>query len=212
MFGVYAGVLPADDELMRTAVAFLREGPQVPAEFSPFHWENTPYLWHEMSNCEPCYSWNVFHTHQLGDRLRYLEGMYSLFAGACSRQTFITCETRDGITDTVFSAPLAFYMARLAVVDDEIEPGSLHLMRLTPLAWLSSKEQTRFENMPTEFGPVTLKWKLSDDGKALQVDYASKFRRPPKAVMLHIPPSPGLEKVNINGKEHTAKAGGQIKF
>ncbi len=212
MFGVYAGVLPADDELMRTAVAFLREGPQVPREFSPFYWEQTPYLWHEMSHCEPCYSWNVFHTHQLGDRQRYLEGMYSLFTGALSRQTYISCETRDGVTENVFSAPLAVHLARLAVVDDEIEPGALHLLRLTPLAWISAQQQTRFENIANDFGPVTLKWKLTEDGKALQIDYAPQFRHPPSTVVLHVPPSPGLEKLIINGKEHKAKSGETIKL
>jgi hypothetical protein len=210
MFGVYAGVLPADDVLMRTAVAFLREGPQVPSEFTPFYWDKTPYLFHEMSNCEPCYSWNVFHTHQLGDRAKFLEGMYSLFAGACSRQTFITCETRDGITDTVFAAPLAAYMARLAVVDDEIEPDNLHLLRLAPLAWVTAKEQTRFENMPTTFGPVTIKWRLAADGAALHVDYAPRFRRTPKSVVLHVPPVAGVTKVVVNGKDHAASPGARI--
>ena len=210
MFGVYAGVLPADDPLMRTSVAFLREGPQVPAEFDPFWWDKTPYLFHEMSNCEPCYSWNIFHTHQLGERQRYLEGMYSLFAGACSRQTFITCETRDGITDTVFAAPLAAWMARLAVIDDEIEPENLHLMRLAPLAWISSKEQTRFENLPTTFGPVTLKWQLTDEGRRLNIEFTPHFRRPPKSTTLHVPPLTGVTKVLINSRECPARPGERL--
>ena len=212
MFGVYAGVLPADDELMRTAVAFLREGPQVPSEFTPFYWDKTPYLFHEMSNCEPCYSWNVFHTHQLGDREKFLEGMYSLFAGAHSRQTCISCETRDGITDTVFAAPLAAYVARLAVIDDEFEPENLHLLRLAPLAWMSAKEQTRFENMPTTFGPVTVKWQLKDDGRTLNIEYAPAFRRPPRATILHVPPLPGLAKVVLNGQQHAAQGGEEIRL
>ena len=31
--------------------------------------------------------------------------------------------------------------------------------------------------LPTEFGPVTLKWKLADDGTTLWVEYTPKFRR-----------------------------------
>jgi hypothetical protein len=213
IFGVYAGVLHADDPLMRDAVDFLREGPQTrDGSDARFSWRNTPRLIHEISSAEPCYSWNVFHSHQLGDRERYLEGMYSLFTGALSRQTHVSCETRGGITENVFATTLAVDLARLAVVDDEIEPGTLHLMRLTPLAWISAAEQTRFENMPTEFGPVTLKWKLSADGRSLAVDYAPKFRRPPRAVLLHVPPAEGLEKVLVNGVKHPAKGGDVISL
>jgi hypothetical protein len=161
-------------------------------------------LIHEISSCEPCYSWNVYHSHQLGDRQRYLEGMYSLFTGALSRQTYVSCETRGGITENVFASTLAIEMARLSVVDDVIEPDHLHLMRLVPLAWVSSSEQTRFENMPTEFGPVTINWRLSADGGLLNVDYTAKFRRSPKSVLLHVPPAPGLKQIKINGNEQSA--------
>jgi hypothetical protein len=205
MFGVFAGVLPADDPLMRDATDFFREAPHVPATEQLFVWDKTAYLLHEMSSAEPTYSWNVFHSHQLGERDRYLQCLYSLFAGALSRQTFITCETRGGITENVFSSTLAVDLVRLAVVDDEIEPGKLHLLRLVPLAWVSEKEQTRFENMPTDFGPVTLKWQLADDGKTLKVDYAPKFRHKPQAVLLHVPPVAGLQKVIVNGQERAAK-------
>src|SRR5205823_3518274 len=157
---------------------------------------------------EPCYSWNIFHSHQLGDRERFLEGMYSIFCGALARTTHVSCETRGGITENVFASTLAVDLARLAVVDDELEPGNLHLMRLTPLAWISRDEQTRFENMPTEFGPVTLKWKLTGDGETLQVEYSSKFRRAAKQVLLHVPPVPGLAKVSINGHEQSIPAAG----
>jgi hypothetical protein len=212
MFGVFAGVLPADDPLMRDAADFFREGPHVPAAEKDFGWDFTAYLLHEMSSAEPTYSWNVFHSHQLGDRQRYLECLYSLFTGALSRQTHIACETRGGITENVFSNTLAVDLVRLAVVDDEIEPGTLHLMRLTPLVWVSANEQTRFENMPTDFGPVTLKWQLTDEGRKLRIFYAPKFRRPPQAVLLHVPPVAGLQKVNINGRERAAKPGESISL
>jgi hypothetical protein len=97
------------------------------------------------------------------------------------------------------------------VIDDEIEPESLHLLRLAPLAWFAEKEQTRFENMPTDFGPVTLKWQLADGGKTLRIDYTPKFRRPPKAVVLHVATLAGLQKVTINGQERAAKPGESIR-
>jgi hypothetical protein len=214
MFGVWADILPADDPLMRDSVDFFRDGPHTRGEMRSerFDWKNSALLVHEMSNAEPCYSWNVFHTHQLGQRERYLEAMYSLFCGALSRNTAISCETRGGITENCFSIPTAVDLARLAVIDDEVDLGTLHLLRLTPLAWVSANEETRFENMPTEFGPVTLKWKLIDGGKTLQVSYTQTFRHQPQAIVLHIPPIATLEKCTINGKEHPARPGGRISL
>jgi hypothetical protein len=214
MFGVWAGVLPADDPLMIDSVAFFREGPHTRGEKRDerFDWKNAAMLVHEMSNAEPCYSWNVFHTHQLGDRQRYLECMYSLFTGALSTQTNISCETRGGITENVFSSTLAVDLARLAVVDDEIETGKLHLMRLTPLAWISSDEETVFENMPTDFGPVNLKWQLIDGGQTLRVSYQPRFRRTPAAVTLHIPPVAGLKYIVTNGKKQPVTLGDTIQL
>jgi hypothetical protein len=201
IFGVYAGVFAADDPLMKDAADFFREAPHVPAEPQPFTWTEPAYFVHEMSSAEPCYSWNVFHSHQLADRDRYLECMYSLFAGGMSRQTFVSCETRGGITENAFVGPLAAYLVRLAVIDDEIEPNSLHLLRLCPLAWVSSSEYTCFEKMPTEFGTVTLKWQLSRDGHSLVVVYQPEFRRQPRATILHLPPVPQLSQVVVNGRE-----------
>src|SRR5262249_55582027 len=155
----------------------------------------------------PTYSWNLFHTHQLGERDRYLAGMYSLFVGGLSRQTFISCETRGGITENVFTNPLAVDLVRLAVIDDELKPDSLHLRRLAPLAWFSDKEETRCEQMATDFGPVTLKWQLEGAGKTLRVDYAPRFRVAPKSVVLHIPPLASLSRLTINGDSRAAKAG-----
>jgi hypothetical protein len=212
MFGVWAGVLPADDPLMIDSADFFRDGPHTRGKLrhEQFDWKKPAMLIHEMSNAEPCYSWNVFHSHQRGQRERYLECMYSLFLGALSTQTHVACETRGGITENVFSAPLAINLVRLAVIDDELEPGKLHLMRLTPLAWISQTDETRFENMSTEFGPATLKWQLTDGGTTLQINYSPQFRRQPNATVLHIPPVEGLTKVVVNGHEHPAKPGDRI--
>jgi hypothetical protein len=165
-----------------------------------------------MSNAEPCYSWNVFHSHQLGDRQRYLECMYSIFLGALSTQTHISCETRGGITENVFSITLGVDLVRLAVIDDELDPGTLQLLRLVPLAWCSQMEETRFENMPTEFGPVTLKWRLVDSGKTLAVTFEPRFRHEPDAVVLHVSPIQGIGAVTINGRRHPVKPGDRIKL
>jgi hypothetical protein len=200
LFLVYAGLMDADDPLMKDTLLWFREGPQQKfCRYDSNCWQ-VPVLHREMSSCEPCYSWNVFFSHQLADREKFFEGMYSLFAGSLSRQTYVSCETRGGVTGNVFSACLAIFLARLAVIDDQIDEGVLHLLRLMPLAWLEAGKEARFEKMPTEFGPVTLKTRVSKDGRTLDVNYTAKFHDRPALIVLHVPPIPGLKTVKVNGK------------
>jgi hypothetical protein len=201
LFLVYAGLMDARDVLMEATRAWFREGPPTRQSRPEPQLALIPCLQHEMSSWEPCYSWNVFHSHALPDRCRMLEGMYSLMAGSVSRKTFTSCETRGGITGTVFSASLATYLARLAMVDDQIADGELHLLRIMPLAWLRPDRETCFENMPTEFGPVAIRAGLSADRGVLKVSFESKFRLAPQRVVLHVPPYPGLRAVEWNGRQ-----------
>ncbi len=207
LFHVFAGLLPASDPLMQDTLAWFREGPQLEYYRRDSNCWQVPVLDHEMSSCEPCYSWNVFHSRQLGDREKFLEGMYSLFAGSMSQQTRISCETRGGITGNVFAAPLAIYLARIALIDDEFKANQLHLLRLAPLAWLRPGDEGVYDRVPTIYGPVSLRTKVSKDGKTLDIAYEGKFRIPPKKVILHIPPMPGLKTVKVNGKKATPKGG-----
>ena len=196
---VWAGLMNADDPIMRDIVDFFRNGPNKkmwPALYSAI---DPSWLHHEISTCEPCYSWNVFHSWQLNDREKFLEGMYSLYAGALSRNTYISCEHRDGIQGNLFATPLAFYLTRLAVIDDQIKDNELHLLRICPLSWITSSEETVFENMPTEFGPIILRLRKSKDGKTLNVKFKSNWRYKPKKIVLHIPPVPGLKTIKVNG-------------
>ncbi len=62
-----------------------------PDRHGPFRHDSNRWqvavLDHQASSCEPCHSWNLLQWHRLGERAKYLEGMYSLFAGALSRKT-----------------------------------------------------------------------------------------------------------------------------
>jgi len=198
LFLVYAGLLDASDDLMESARLWFREGP--PTRFYRYDssYRQLPVLSHEMSSCEPGMSWNIHHSHQLGDRLRFLEGMYSLFAGAMSRKTYVACETRGGITGLTCMGRI--WLLRLTVVDDEIRDDELHLLRLMPLAWLRKGQEAVFEKMPTIYGPVSLIAKLTKNGKSLHVKFDPRFRTPPKKVVLHHPPLSGLAKIKVNGK------------
>ncbi len=200
LFLVFSGLMDADDDMMKSTLSWFREGP--PTRFfrpNSDCWQ-LPSLVHEISSCEPCYSWNIFHSWQAGDRYHFLEGMYSLFAGAMSRQTYSLCETRGGLTGVTPCTP-AVLLVRLAVIDDKIKDDELHLLRLAPLAWLSPTKEARFENMPTEFGPVTLRFKLARQGKELNVTFSDQFRSAPSKIVLHIPPVKGLTNVTLNGKD-----------
>jgi hypothetical protein len=98
---------------------------------------------------------------------------------------------------------MAAGLIRLAVIDDQIKEDELHLLRLFPLVWLQAGAEAVFEKMPTEFGPVTLKTKVSPDGKALEVIFRPEFnlKSAPAKVVLHRPPLPGLRRLWVNGKE-----------
>jgi len=207
LFLVYSGLMDADDELMRSAASYFREGPNTKTYDLKGNWDQPVSLRHEMSSCEPCYSWNVYHSHQSGDRYRFLEGMYSLFAGAMSRQTSIGCEHRGGIGGTLCSLCLPLDLARLAVIDERIKADELHLLRLVPLAWLKTGVETKFERIPTEFGPVTLRFQLQQAGRQLKVSFENRFRRAPAKIVLHVPPVEALQEVVVNGRSFRAEAG-----
>jgi hypothetical protein len=199
LFLVFAGLMDADEEPITSNRAWFREGPPRRTYQDVGNCWQTPSLHREMSSCEPCYSWVCFHSWKLADRPRFLEGMYSLLAGASSRQTFTVCETRGGHTGLIPCLP-SVWLARLSVIDDQIQEGELHLLRLAPLVWLRTDKEACFHNMPTEFGVVGLKVKLGSDGRELLVNFDPKFKTVPRRILLHIPPEKELKAVILNGK------------
>jgi hypothetical protein len=201
----WAGLMEADDPLMVSFADFFRIGPNRKLRGPQPSALDRAVLEHEISSCEPCYSWNIVNSWKTGDRARFLEGMYSLFAGAISTQTFINCEHRNAMYGNVFVAPLMTWCMRQSVIDDQLAEGELHLLRLVPLAWISPSEETVFERMPTEYGPVDLRFKRSADGSTLDVTFAGRWRTRPGRVVLHAPPMSGLRNIVINGKSVEAK-------
>lgn len=207
LFLVFSGLMDARHPLMRATLEWFRHGPATRFFRRESSCWQVPVLDHEMSSCEPGYSWNVFHSHQLGDRTHYLQGLYSLFAGAVSRQTQVSCETRGGQSGMAFGAALGIHLARLAVIDDELNERDLHLLRLMPAAWVRARgrgvdrTETLFERMPTAFGPVTLGVGLRRQGRELHVDFRPHFHSPPRRIVLHVPPLPSVPKtLNFNGR------------
>ena len=89
----------------------------------------------------------------------------------------------------------------------QIEPNHLHLLRLVPLAWLSADRLTTFERIPTEFGPVTLQFRLQKNASRLLVTFQPHFRHNPRSVSLHVPPLEGLADIAIGGQVYTVRQG-----
>jgi len=200
LFLIFAGLVPPANPWIEGTLRYFREGPNHQFLDPRGEHPRPPCLFHEISSCEPAYSWNVFHSHAVRDRARFLEGMYSLFAGGMSRQTYISSETRGGISGGIYAHPLAIYCARLAVIDDIVSPEEIHLLRLVPRAWLSASRETIFENIPTVFGPVSLRFQLSHGDRSLEVKFTNDFHHPPRRIVLHLPPGYQLGEVCVNGK------------
>jgi len=207
MILTYAGLLDGKDPLMQDAMDFFREGPNTMLYDPRGNMHQRAVLTHEISSCEPCYSFNLLCSWHTADREKFLEGMYSLLVASISNQTFSGCEHRHGIYGLPAPGALMFYAMRLSVIDDELEGDKLHLLRLAPRAWVKRDYQTRFEKMPTRYGPVTLKMQLDPTGKALNVEWQPQFRNSPVSVLLHVPPVEGIESVVINSVAHAAKPG-----
>jgi len=206
----WAGLFDAADPRMEAFGDYFRVGPPAKLWGPRSSSISRAILMHEISSCEPCYSWNIVNSWKTGNRKRFIEGMYALFTGAISPQTFINCEHRNNMYGTLFVAPLMTWCMRQSVIDDQLEPDKLHLLRLCPLAWISTEEETLFKNMPTEFGPVDLVWRLEGDGKILNLKVSPKWRRKPVEVILHCPPVPHLTSIVVNGVSYPAA--GEIKL
>lgn len=203
MFLVYAGLMAGSDARMQKFADYFRYGPNVA------HWGNgsrknpldRPILEREISSCEPIYSWNLWISWAIGDRARFLEGMYSLLAGGHSVQTYTPFEHRHGMSSCQGTNGSAFWMMRHAVIDDEIVDGELHLLRICPQPWIAA-EQTVFQNVPTYYGPVDLKFSRASDG-ALELTFAARWREKPRSVVLHFPVEAGITTARVNGSPVT---------
>lgn len=194
----FAGLLAPDDPALRDLLAWFREGPPK-AVFRPeSNFFQPQQLVREVSSSEICYSWNIPISLATGDRARFLEGLYSLYAAGLSRKTWISCETRGGVYGNVFVIPFAVFMARLALADDHFEDDALHLLRMPPRAWLEGRGVTA-RALPTEFGPVDLSARLVQSGTVLDAHFVPRWRWTPRRTLLHVPPCDSLETVRLNG-------------
>lgn len=201
----YGGLLPGNDPLMQSALSYYREGPPTKLYDPRGNMHQRAILTHEVSSCEPCYSFNIVCSWQTGDRQHFLEGIYGLLAASLSPQTFSGVEHRHGICALVAPGALMVHSMRLAVIDDQIAEDELHLLRLVPGAWLAANHPTRFEKMATIFGPVSLRFQPSADSSELNVSLTADWHKQPKKIVLHAPPLVGLKTLRVNDVVHPAE-------
>ncbi|MGH1564712.1 hypothetical protein [Mumia sp. DW29H23] len=205
LMAVWAGLMPASDPMMKSFVEFFRVGPNTKL-FDPVH-HNALYravLDHEQSSSEPCYSWNVFHSWELGDRDHFLEGLYGLLVGGLSQDTYVSSEHRNAIYGNLFSHPIIVWSLIHSVVDDSISDRDLHLLRICPNAWLTS-EVTEFSKIPTKYGQVDLAFRLSRDGRTLEVEFEGRWHHKPRRIVVHPVPGSSVRWIRVNGRKYRAE-------
>lgn len=201
---VWSGLMSADDPIMRANVRWYREGPQWRQYRRYSRHRQVPVLDREISSCEPCYSWVYYHTLELGDRHRFSMGLYGLLAAGASQQTYVSSESWETIFGTVFSSATLVHLIVEAALEERGD--ELHLMRMIPLAFLTNGGFT-WQNVPTSFGPVSLKAELNDAETRLNIELTPPSRFKPQAIYLHVPPIRDLEEIRVNGKTLDLKTG-----
>jgi hypothetical protein len=195
-------LLPADDPSMQASLRWFREGPHVKhhRQFSSSY--QPPVLNAEVSSCEPMYSFNLFHSFELGDRKNFSMGLYGQYAGGHCRGNFVGCETREGVFGLVNALPLI--LSRQMVINEVEE--ELHLLKMAPLAFFRGAG-FEWKNAPTRFGETSIAAQWDESVRQLKITYQSPTRRSPSRTILHLPPFPDLAGVTLNGKFLAGKSG-----
>ena len=157
MFLGVAGMLNARDETMTWALKWLTEGPNANTEFPDWSDFSQPScLRYEMSSGEPCYSWNIYLRYLRNERLHFLEGFYSLAAGAVSRKFLTGVETRDGIQDLpITNAVIDNHLRNMLIFENEAGFG-IDLLRNSPSKWLEPGKEIHVKDAETRFGPMSV--------------------------------------------------------
>ena len=195
-----SGLVDPNDETMTWAMEWLTEGPDS-GKGSPdwSDWKERPSLRYEMSSAEPAQSWNIALRFLRNERVPFLEGFYSLAAGAVSRKFRGGVETRDGINGfPLTNAVLATHLRNMLVFED-LDNGEIEFLRNSPSAWLLPGREVRVEKAPTYFGETTFRIRSSSSG--VEADVQLPTRTPVRTFKLHLvdPQGRALQKVRVNG-------------
>ena len=180
-----SGLVDPNDKTMTWAMEWLTEGPDS-GKGSPdwSDWKERPSLRYEISSAEPALSWNIALRYLRNERVPFLEGFYSLAAGAVSRKFRGGIETRDGINGfPLTNAVLATHLRNMLVFED-LDKGEIEFLRNSPSAWLQPGREVRVERAPTYFGETTFRIRASSSGVEAEVQLPT--RAPVHAVKFHL--------------------------
>jgi len=195
LFAVFTGLIPPHDPLADAILAFFRKGPNVShyrPDSSP--WQ-PPVLVHEISSCEPVYSFNVGSSFLRGDRVRFVEGLFSMVTGGQSLRILWDVETRNGVFGLCGTTPTAIRLLRHAMIHETTD--GLELLRMPPKDWLRGNG-IELKGIPTWFGKTTLRARMKDS--VLRFETTLPKRNPMKRIVLHVPDLGEVAEVTVNGE------------
>ena len=201
LFLAFSGLLEHDNYIFDEALKWFREGPHVKHwQFDNNCWQ-MPVLHHEMSSCEPCYSWNMDINFLRNDREHFIEGLFAQFAGARNTDLFSDIETRNGMFAIGCTTAVTFHHVRNGIVYEN--GNNLELLRMVPVSWLKSGDVLEFKKLPTYFGPMEIEVKVSIDGSKAEIKISLPSRNKPEKILLFVPKflTGKAVKIIIDGKE-----------
>lgn len=205
LFAIFVGLIPPHDPLADATLAFFRKGPNV-ATYRP---ESTPWqppiLFHEISSCEPVYSWNIGTSLLRGDRVPFVEGLFAMITGGQSTRILWDIETRNGVFGLCGSTPAAIWLLRHAMIHESA--NGLELLRIPPKDWLRGNG-IELKGIPTWFGKATIHTWMEDS--VLHLEASLPKREPVDRVVVHIPDFGKECQVTVNGRRQQVTKSGTI--
>jgi hypothetical protein len=158
LFLAIAGLVDADSSWITDSLRWFAQGPHLKgwADDRKPYCSQKPCLVHEISSCEPCYSWNIDARFLRNELNEFLEGFYSLCAGARSRRLPAGMETRHGVFGLPCVGSALFAHLRNMLVYESGE--GLEYLRAIPRAWLAAGSELCVRDLPTYFGPTGVEW------------------------------------------------------
>ena len=218
----WAGVVPADHELIEQTLSFLEAGrplgewDEARAKYQGWDWgaqlpadedllectrpkEGRCYLWRHKMTYEPGWIPQAFTFQQRDDLPAMLEHFYSLISNGGQHLSLRTpIEQRDGVAWTQPGEANLMWLMREMLVREEGDV--LVLAGSCPRAWLVAGKAVGVTKLPTHFGPVT--YRLEAKSKEISGSFRFGFHTKPAQIRLRLRRPDGAvpKRAAVNGK------------
>jgi hypothetical protein len=223
----WAGVVPADHELIEQTLAFLQAGrplgewdeekqkfqgwdwgrhhPSVPAD-DEFLEVAAPksgrcYLWRHKMSFEPGWIPQAFTFMMRDDMPALLEHLYSLISGSQHVELRSPSESRDGPAWCRPGQANLLWLMRSMLVREEGD--ALILAGSCPRAWLEEAKTIEIEKLPTHFGAVSYRLESGKQANSVVGAFRFNFHTKPANIRLRLRHPEGAlpRHVAVNGKQ-----------